>query len=40
MHALADLVEQHLQGWPTKVAFDSEEGKRAHERAIAMGAKY
>ena len=40
MQALADLAEQHLQGWPTQVAFDAQEGKRAHERAIAMGAKY
>ena len=40
MQALADLAEQHMQGWPTQVAFDAAEGQRAHERAIAMGAKY
>ena len=37
--AMADLCEQHLQGWPTLVKQDAKEGEASRSRALAMGAK-
>jgi len=39
IRALTDLVENHLQGWPTKQADDPMALKASRERALAMGAK-
>lgn len=38
--ALADLSEQHLQGWPTKVTPDAAEATATLARARAMGASH
>jgi ferrochelatase len=39
IRALTDLVENHLQGWPTKHADDPMALKASRERALAMGSK-
>jgi len=39
IRALSDLVENHLQGWPTKQADDPMALKASRERALGMGAK-
>jgi ferrochelatase len=39
IRALANLAEQHLQGWPTKAADNPMAQKASRERALAMGAK-
>jgi protoporphyrin/coproporphyrin ferrochelatase len=39
IRALADLAEQHLQGWPTKAADNPMELQATRERALALGAK-
>ncbi|MDP3374202.1 MAG: ferrochelatase, partial [Hydrogenophaga sp.] len=39
IRALTDLVENHLQGWPTKQADDPMALKASRERALGMGAK-
>ncbi len=38
LDALADLTEQHLQGWPTRSTVAPQELQAARERALAMGA--
>jgi len=39
MRALADLAEQHLQGWPTREVADASALAAQRERALALGAK-
>jgi ferrochelatase len=39
IRAMADLVERHMQGWPTKQADDPMALKESRERALALGAK-
>lgn len=39
IQALATLAEQHLQGWDTRAAPDSEALSRARQAALALGAK-
>jgi protoporphyrin/coproporphyrin ferrochelatase len=39
IRALADLTEQHLQGWPTRKADDPMALKESRDRAMAMGSK-
>jgi len=39
MRALADLAEQHLQGWPTREAADASALAAQRQRALALGAK-
>ncbi|MDO5692347.1 MAG: ferrochelatase [Pseudomonadota bacterium] len=36
--ALAELVQDHLQGWPTRLQADASEGAATRERARALGA--
>jgi ferrochelatase len=38
MHALSDIVTQHLQGWPTETP-DASELERSRQRALTLGAK-
>ncbi len=38
VQALADLTEQHLQGWPTRSQEPAAELQAARERALALGA--
>jgi len=37
--ALADITDQHLQGWPTRTAPDSAELAASRAQALALGAK-
>ncbi len=39
MAALAEIVQDHLQGWPTHAATDGAEAAARRERALAAGAK-
>ena len=39
MAALAEIVQDHLQGWPTHAAADGAEAAATRERALAAGAK-
>ena len=39
IRAMTELVERHMQGWPTKQADDPIALKESRERALAMGAK-
>ena len=38
IHALVDLCEQHLSGWPTRVPADEAQCRASRERALALGA--
>jgi len=40
LHALADLCERHMGGWPTKVPPDANEAQKTRERAMALGAQF
>jgi protoporphyrin/coproporphyrin ferrochelatase len=40
LHALADLCERHMGGWPTRHASDPAEAQKTRERALALGAKF
>ena len=40
LHALADLCERHMGGWPTRQAPDPAEAQKTRERALALGAKF
>ena len=37
--ALAEIVQDHLQGWPTRGADQAAEAAATRERALAAGAK-
>ena len=39
IRAMTDLVERHMQGWPTKQADNPMALKESRERALALGAK-
>lgn len=39
IRAMTELVERHMQGWPTKQADDPIALKESRERALALGAK-
>ncbi|MCW5654149.1 ferrochelatase [Hydrogenophaga sp.] len=39
VHALVDLAERHLQGWPTQAADNPMDLQASRERALALGAR-